>query len=155
MSKPSKPTDKPSTDELVLQLFNTVRARQQEIKDSEKPRWITNCTIGTNPDTVTDRVNIQTVSDTAKLAELYAFLLMKKDYWDRATAALGIKAGFKWMGFTIESWLTDFTTRIAQIELNSKRKELAALESRLDALITVEQRRALELAEICDQLDSN
>lgn len=141
-------TTKPTADELVLQLFATVKEKQAEIASSEKPRWETSCTIGTNPDTLEGRVNIQTVTDFNKLVDIYAFLLSKEDYWQKSVRELDVKVSFKWMGFGIDAWKRDIKARIALIGVSTKRKELEVLESRLNGLITVEQRRELELAEI-------
>ena len=140
---------KPTIDQQVMNLFDLVRARQQAIAASEKPRWETTCTIGTNPDAVTDRMNIQTVSDAGRLVDMLGFLLQRRDYFNKAEELLGFKVGvFKWMGYTVDQWTRDFKTRLAQIELAAKRTELKTLEARLDKLITMEQRRELELAAI-------
>ncbi len=55
-------------------------------------------------------------------------------------------------GHTLNDWRTDMRTRLTQIQLVAKRTELKRLESRLDALITVDQRRALELKAIQDEM---
>lgn len=145
---PKTTTPKQSVDELVLQLFETVKQKQRDIAASEKPRWETTCTIGTNEQSVTDRVNLQTVSDQSKLVDILGFLLAKEAQWNQAAGILGVKVPFKWMSYTVAQWTKDIQTRIAQIGLTAKRAELKALEGRLDALITTEQRRELELAEI-------
>lgn len=140
---------KPSVDELVLALFNTVQQKQRDIAASEKPQWATTCTVGTDPESVKDRINIQTVMEPAKLADMLGFLLQRRDYFHKAEELLGVKIGtFKWMGYTVEQWTKDFKTRLAQISLTTKRAELKQLEGRLDKLITMDQRRELELAAI-------
>ncbi len=153
----------PSIDDKVLTLFNTVRARQQAIQASEKPRWETTCTIGTEEGSVTNRINIQTVSEPAKLADMLGFLLSKQHFWSQAWARLSSDGTirvwtaandalavppFKWMGYTVDQWTKDFQTRLTQIGLTAKRAELKTLEARLDKLITTDQRRELELAAI-------
>lgn len=153
MTKSTAPVSaaKPSVDELVLQLFNTVKQKQQDIAASERPQWVTSCTIGTNPESVTDRINLQTVSDEAKLVDLYGFLLQKYGNALAARTELGLSTtgwGWKWMGYGLEQWRADIKTRLAQIALTAKRAELKTLEARLDRLITTEQRRELELAAI-------
>ncbi len=163
MSTTSKPT-KPSVDELVLQLFNTVQQKQRDIAASEKPRWETTCTIGTEEGSVTNRINIQTVSDPAKLIDMLGFLLSKAHWYREACVKIENFAApdtsakvwtqtpltpvFKWMGYTVDQWTKDFKTRLAQIELTAKRAELKTLEARLDKLISQDQRRELELAAI-------
>lgn len=139
----------PTTDELVLQLFAKVKQKQSEVTAaSEKPRWETSCTVGENPGSVTDRINLQTTTDVSTLVGLYGFLIAKERQWNEAASALNVDTQFKWMGSPVRAWHKDIKTRIAQIEVAAKRQELKTLETRLDGLITVDQRRALELAEI-------
>ena len=134
-------------------MFNTVKQKQKEIERAEKPKWVTSCTIGTNPDSVQDRVNIQTVTDIDKLILLYGFLELRNKEFFVACSELGIKKNFKWMGYLASEWKTDIKSRVAQININTKKKELEVLEGRLDKLISTEQRRELELAEISKLLE--
>lgn len=144
-----------NTDKMVLDLFNTVKAKQKEIAVLQKPQWITSCTIGYNPDVVTDRVNIQTVTDLNKLVDLYAFLAVKKDSFEEAARDLGLTNKFKWMGYSFGEWICDIKTRIKQIGVTTKKNELVVLEKRLDALITVDQRRVMELEAITKELEGH
>lgn len=140
-------------DTKVLELFNKVKEKQRKIAAaSESPRWVTSCTVGFNPDTTQDRINIQTITDLNKIVDIYSFLLNKEATYDKAIADLGIKIVPKWMGYSIDNWKKDIKTRVGQIQLNNEKKELASLESRLDALITIEQRREMELAAIEKEL---
>ena len=141
------------TDELVLKLFNTVKEKQKEIEKAERPKWVTSCTLGQNPDSVQDRVNIQTVTDIDKLILLYGFLELRNKEFFVGCSELGIKKKFKWMGYSVDDWKTDIKSRVAQININTKKKELQVLEERLDKLISTEQRRGLELAEISNLLE--
>ncbi len=146
-------TSKPSIDDQVMNLFNLVRTRQQAIQASEKPRWVTTCTIGTSDSSVTDRINIQTVIDPNKLLDIFGFLLQREEAVGRAATLLGVKAPpFKWMGYMVPEWGADIKTRLNQIELTAKRAELKTLEARLDKLISQDQRRELELAAIQREL---
>lgn len=146
-------TKNKSTDELVLQLFNKVKGRKKEIEKAEKPKWLTSCTIGFNSGTVQDRINIQTVTDLDKLIFLYGFIKEKRRIWYEVCEELDIKKSFKWMGYSHDEWKTDIRSRVAQININAKKKELEVLEARLDKLISTEQRRELELAEISKVLE--
>jgi hypothetical protein len=56
------------------------------------------------------------------------------------------------MGYGFDAWKTDIRSRVNQLQVNAKKKELESLETRLDALVTVEQRRELELAAIQKEL---
>lgn len=134
-----------NTDAIVLDLFNKVREKQKEISSVQRVKWETSCTIGYNPETVADRINIQTITDLAKLVDIYGFLSQKLDKWNESTLLLGVKLPFKWMGYSYEQWTTDIKNRVAQINVNVKKKELENMEERLNKLITVEQRRTMEL----------
>lgn len=145
-------TKKKTTDDLVLELFNKVKNKQKEITAAEKPRWVTSATIGYNPDIATDRINLQTVTDIKKLVDIYGYLTNKFHSWASSCEDLGLKIKFTWMGYSFSDWEKDIKSRVAQIEVNAKKKELADLESRLNQLISVEQRRELELAAIQELL---
>lgn len=145
----SKNNNTATVDEQVLALFNKVQDKKRKLSvASTRTQWLTSCTIGYNPETLTDRINIQTVTDTSKLIDIYAFLLQKKDYWDRACSTLAVKKEFKWMGYSLDDWETDIKSRMESIGFLAEKKELGVLEERLNKLITTEQRRALELEEL-------
>lgn len=135
------------TDELVLTLFNKVKDKQKEIEKAERPKYLTNCSLGTEANNLNTRVNLQAVSDTAILVDLYAFILTKSEAYRQAASLLQLPIP-KWMGYTFSDWLSDIKARAAQVGVNAKKKELQDLEKRLDALISTEQRRELELEEI-------
>ena len=140
-------------DQKVLDLFNLLQTKKKEVEAaSEKPNWKTSLSIGFIQDSVATNINIATVTDLAKLVDLHSFLLIKSDYWDKSCKQLGIDVPFKWMGYTLNQWTFDFAARVKQINLSNKKKELAALEIRVNSLITVEQRRELELAELTKEI---
>ena len=143
-----------NTDEVVLQLFYKVKEKQREIAASEKPKWNTHCSFSKSDDVdVKNRINIMTVTNIDVLVDIYAFLLQKQTFWTNAVAELGIKKPFKWQSHSGLDWFQDIQSRIKQISINEKKEELKVLEKRLDALISVEQRRELELAEIQKLMD--
>lgn len=136
-------------DKLVLELLAKVKEKKKEIAAAERPKWETNLTIGFNPDNVSDRMNIQTVTDIGKLVDLYAFLMGKEDGWAHANKELEIRGvEMRYMGSSIQSWKNDIKLRIQQLDISNKRRELEKLESRLDGLMTTEQKRAIALEEI-------
>lgn len=49
-------------------------------------------------------------------------------------------------------WAADIKTRINQLALKKKRDELAKLEARVNALVSQEQRRELELKKLAEEL---
>lgn len=140
-------------DAVVLALFKKVKAKKEEISKTERPSWKSNCSLGYNPDVVTDRTNLQTCSDLEKLLDLYIFIDEKETKRTWAAGMLGIPTTGKYMGSTFEAWKVDIQSRVNQINVSVKKKELEALEARLNSLITVDQRRELELKAIQDEME--
>ncbi len=134
-------------DEKVLNLFNKVKEKQKKIAANEKVNWETNCSFGYT-ENINDRINLHVASDLSKLVDMYIFLQVKSEYWKDACEKLGIQTSLKWLGYKIEDWQKDIKSRVNQLQLGNERKELAVLESRLDALITIDQRRVMELEAI-------
>ena len=145
-------------DQQVLDLFNLVRTKQSEISKSERPKWTTTCVFSYSPDDTNagSRVNIQTVTDISKLTDILGFLIQKFEYYNKALEAIGntkINIGnFSWMGFSIDDWKSDIISRINQISVKAKKKELDTLSDRLNAIVSPEQRREMELEAIKKEL---
>lgn len=140
-----------NTDKQVMDLYDIVQNKKKEIAKAEKPNWLTNCSFGFGQDSNV-RVNIQTVADPNKMVELLAFLYVQRNAFEEAAKDLGVKATFKWFGFSVEDWKQDFQTRLNKILISKKKQELEVLESRLNSLISPELKRKLELEEITKQL---
>jgi hypothetical protein len=138
-------------DKKVKQLWDIVNLKKVEIKEAERPNWKTNCTFSYAGDTSTphQRFNIQTVTDINEFVDALAFLNARKEFSERASLELGLpEYSFKWQGYSRDAWKADFATRINKIRINDKKKELASLEMRLQALLSPELRAELELADI-------
>jgi hypothetical protein len=140
-------------DARVLELFNKVKEKQKKIAANERVSYETNCSFGYSQTTVNDRVNLQVTTDLNYLVDAYIFLQSKVNVWKDACDALGVKVSLKWLGYAPGDWIKDIKTRIGQLQLNNERKELKVMEERLDKLITMEQRREMELAAIEKELN--
>lgn len=143
-----------NTDEIVLQLLAKVEEKKKQIGNAERPSWITNCSFGFDPNT-NNRINIQVVTDLATLVEIYAFVNAKYSFYLASLLELGIsekEAPFKYLGFTYNNWVSDIQTRINGLRIKSKRDELAKLEDRVNALVSPEQRRQIELAKLMKEI---
>lgn len=138
-------------DKQVQELFKIVQQKKAEIIKAEKPNWLTNCSFGYNKDS-SARQNIQVVSDVEELISILGFLIEKEKGFDAAQQVLGTSETFKWLGFTVEEWQSDIQTRINKIQISKKKKELDAIETKLNSLVSKEMREALELAEITKAL---
>lgn len=142
-----------TTDSRVLELFNKVREKKKSIESNERITYLTNLSFGYNESVVTDRVNIHTVTSMEKLVDIYAFLMQKKENNEKAAKALNLNISVdKWLGYKISDWMKDIESKIKQLGLTKERKELSLLEERLDALISTEQRREMELEAIEKEL---
>lgn len=142
-----------TTDQLVLELLAKVEAKKKQIGNAERPAWLTNCTFGYNTETNT-RINLQTVKDVEVLVEIYGFIADKRDSFNKAANELGVweTSTFKYLNFTLDEWKADIKTRLSQLQLKIKRDELAKLEERVNALVSPEQRRELELAKLLEEV---
>ena len=145
---------KTTTDEKVKQLFDLVQEKKLAIEKAERPCWKTSCNFGFSANSAHDRTSIPLVTDVRKLVEIYAFLMERRDKSESAAKELGVDYNFTWLGFTVEEWKDDFQTRVNQISVQEKRKELAELESRLNAIISPELKAQMELEAIEKLLSS-
>ena len=148
-----------STDEAVLELLKKVQKQKEELRAAtKKPNWLTTCTIAYNPNSaVADRINIMTVRDKSVLIDIYAFLLCKEQYTLLAMEQLKLLSDpetvkIEYMGYPISSWLADLKTRMEQIQVDDKKKDIEALDKRINGLVSLEQRRELELEAIQKEL---
>ena len=137
------------TDKAVLGLLATVKKQKDEIKAAKKkPEWKTTCTLSAGSDSVHDRINIITVREPKVLVDLYSFFLNRENLWTESCKELGVELAPEHMGFSFEDWKTDLKTRASQLELDNKKAKVDALDKRINKLVTVEQRRELELVAI-------
>jgi len=146
--------DTDNTDTIVLQLLAKVEDKKKQIGNAERPSWITNCSFGFDPQN-NARINIQVVRELETLIEIHAFLTAKFGHYQASLKELGIsekEAPFKWLGFTFDQWVSDIQTRINGLRIKSKRDELAKLEERVNALVSPEQRRKIELEKLAKEL---
>jgi len=142
-----------TTDEKVKQLFNTVQEKKLAIEKAEKPCWETGGSFGYSANSAHDRVDVKTVTDVRKIVDMYAFLIDRKEKSEKSATELGVDYKFTWLGFTIDEWKSDFQTRVNQISIQEKRKELAEIESRLNSIISPELKAQMELEAISALLD--
>lgn len=142
-----------TTDELVKELFDSVQEKKLAIEKAERPCWETSGNFGYSANSGHDRVNIQTVTDVRKLVEMYAFLIDREEKSESAAKDLGVDYKFTWLGFSVDEWKNDFQTRVNQISIQEKRKELSEIESRLNAIISPELKAQMELEAISKLLE--
>ena len=142
-------------DSKVLTLLRVIKEKKAEIAAIERPQWCTHCSY--SPDEqlpVTARVNIQALSDISALLKIHAELHLRARAYTESAQALSVSSAprFKHQGHTIEEWSSDIKTRLNRLVLKQKQDELAELERRVNAIVSVEQRRAMEIDELTKAL---
>ncbi len=149
MAEKTEKTKNKTTDEIVLALLEKVKTKKAELKTLDRPTWLTNCSFSYNSEgaSASERINIQT-ADINTLVHVYAFLMEKEKALVVAGEELGVNVTVKWQASPFKNWKEDIKTRISILNISSKKKELEELENRVNALVSPEQRRELELAEL-------
>lgn len=135
-------------DQKVKQLFDLVQTKKAAIAKAEKPNWNTSGLFRFVANSAHESINIQTATDTRKLVEILSFLIGRERDAAEAAESLGVSYDFSWLGFTTEEWEQDLTTRVNQLSIQAKKKELSDLETRLSGLISPELKAQMELEAI-------
>lgn len=130
-------------DQLIDELIAITQTKKAEIEKAEKPTWNTNCLF--SYDNLSSKINIRTVSNVNELVTIMAYVIGKLQNFEEANELLGTKEKFEYLGFSKEDWTSDLKTRVNQISIAAKRKELEGIEAQLDGLISKERREELQL----------
>lgn len=138
-----------TTDVKIRQLLEKVNQKKQEIKDAERPTWKTNC----NFEWRGERFNIQT-ADEERLVTALALLIGMKSSYELAAKELSVDIKYRHAGFSLEQWKHDFASRLAQIKISDKKRELETMEKRLSAIVSPELRAQMELEDIEKSLEA-
>lgn len=142
-----------SIDAKITELFGVLSKQKSELEDAKKEvsrSWITNGSIqfnGSNP------TNIMTANEDT-IRSVVANLLYHADYAAKAAEKLGLTVPTKFHGFAIDDWIQDCQKRIAAISIATKKTKIAELEERLNAIVSPEQRRQLELEAITRAIEN-
>lgn len=138
-------------DSKINELFQVLEKQKKDVEATEKAaskKWHTNCSLqfmGQHP------YNIQTASEDV-LRNAVSQLLIHKDYAKQAADVLNLPVDNTFAGYTYDHWIEDCKTKIAKIQLRAKKEKLNQLEERLNAIVSPEQRRQMELDAIVKEL---
>ena len=145
---------KASADDATLRLIEEVQKRKAEIQKLSKPSWITNRSFAYVEGTP-NVINIGVERNTTVLVKIAGFLRQQEANYSAAASELDVEVpAFKWDGFSLQDWLSDIKQAIDKLTIKKKQEKLAVLESRLDAIITPELRRQMELEAITAELEA-
>lgn len=131
-------------DQRVQVLFDKLRAKQAEVANAERPQYITEGMFRYS-EGVSNTVDIKTVRDERKLVEILTFLKERSSKHAEACEELGVVAKFTWLGFLVEEWSKDLKTRVSVLQIAKRKAELKELEERVNAVMTPELRREMEM----------
>ena len=137
-------------DAKVEALMENVKAKRAEIESLKKPNWKTSQCVEL-PDG--SKHTLSVINDLTHLAMLRISLKSIHDGLVNTNADLGTEIPLTWKSYQLDDWICDVETRIKFLEVDKKKTKLAALEKKLFALTSEEQRRTMELAEIEAELE--
>lgn len=138
-------------DEKIKQMFDVLASQKKEVELTERKasrKWLTNCSFTFRN---SDVVNIATASE-AKIREVVECLLQSKEYSNKASEILGLSEIDTYHGYSYDAWYDDCKKRIAMLQLRAKKDKLNELEVRLNAIVSPEHRRQMELDAIVKEL---
>jgi hypothetical protein len=141
-------------DSQISKLFEVVRKQREEVEAAEKEAkqsWKTKCSLSVPYSRDESAVNLQTAKED-KVKHIVMGLLKHRDYAGEAEQLLGIPQTNQYDGYSYEDWFADCKKRIALLKVKDKKDLLAMTELRLNAIVSPEQKRAMELAEITKSL---
>lgn len=138
-------------DEKIQQQFNIVKLKREKFEKAEaesKQPWKTTCSITINN---LNSQNIQLAS-IQKIKEILIGLLMQQKFSLEAHTLLGLENDNKYQNFSYDDWISDCIKRASMISLKQEKETLNELENRLNAILSTEQRRLMELESISASL---
>lgn len=138
-----------TADEKVLALIEEVKRRKATVGKLKRPTWRTTCSLQLPG---WDRLNIQIENDRTVLAVASGVLKDFARYCNEAEKDWDCQLSRVWKSFPIEDWLADIELRVSVMSLKSEQDKLKRLEDQLSRLMSPDQRRELELAQIEQEL---
>lgn len=148
----ARTADAKSEDQIVLDLIKDVKRRKEEIAAIDKPSFKTNCSFSPDENDSSKQSNIKVPAlwPVKSLLSLIAFLMSRSAYYLEAAQELGVEnpPKFTWQGFTLDEWKHDVKALMDKQLIATKKDKLESMEKRLNALVSPEQRRKLELEAI-------
>lgn len=140
-------------DQEIQKLFDVVNQQKQEMQNAEKliqTSWKTNCSLPL-PEAPNHPINLQTAPEN-RIKYLTAFLLQHRHFNELAEKELQLESTSTYEGFSYDDWINDCKKRMAVIQARTKKEKLRKLEERLNGIVSPEERRRMELAQISKEL---
>lgn len=141
-----------SIDQTIQTLFTKLgerKARVAALKTELAKSWKTNGTfrlIG-----ATTPTNVQT-ANAETLEEIAAHVVILANALNEAAVKLTRPGSQKIQGYKSEDWFSDFQKRLATIDIREEERQLEALETRLNQVLSPEERRRIEVELLAKEL---
>ncbi len=129
-------------DQLIVQLQDAVEKKKKALKAINEPN-VTNMSFGFT-DSQSDRQNIS-VQGIDWVVRALAWLIMMKECWEKSANILGVKAEFKWLGYSYGDWEKDLVRRAGKINHAEEKAKLERMEARLEELLSPDAKKKKEL----------
>lgn len=137
-------------DEQVKQLMAQVEIKKSALGARPKAVLTTNGLLKLSDK---EHVNLNTLNDIEEVIKAYANVLSNFEAMIASASALGVTDyQYKFSGYTLEEWFSDFQFRVYQINWSKKDKELSNLTKKLESLVSEDLKTENELASIMDAL---
>lgn len=139
------------SDAKILELLGKVGAQKAEIAEIERPSYRTNRVFFFVEGDPSRPHNLAVTQDIAALLKMAAHVeAAAAAYAQACTSLMGSEEcpPFTWCGYSLEDWQHDLRKRADQVRIKARREKLAQLEARLNAIVSPEKRRELELRSI-------
>jgi hypothetical protein len=137
-------------DDKIKELMALVAEKKKALGDKPKATWSTNAVFKYNSN---EFFNLNTVKEPKVLVEALAFLMQRTTMITEASRALGVAAhNPEWGGYSVADWVSDFKTRLAIVNWETKKAELEATQVKLNTLVSEEARTEMEIDSIAKLL---
>lgn len=141
-----------SIDQTIQGLFAKLAERKAKVASLEAEiakSWKTNGTFRLIGGTST--TNIQTAT-AETLDEVAAHVVMLANAMSEAGIKLARPSVQKVQGYTSVDWFSDLQKRFAMIDVREEKRQLEALETRLNSVLSPEERRRIEVELLAKEL---
>lgn len=140
------------SDNTIKELMDLASKKWAQIKSTERYANKTNLSFPIDEGSVRGNINLNIIQDAKEFVRILAILKKEQNLFSEAAQELGVKASFKWGGFSYDDWKSDIQNRVDTLNLKKKRAELKEIEDTLKDLMSPEMKTNMKLEEIKKRL---
>jgi len=138
---------KKTKDDLIQELLLKVEEKKKQIEKIRNPVFKTNLSFNFEMFGVTSRLNLNVASEET-LFSLLTYLDMMIANKEVVNGKYGVTFGNNWYGFKLEEWRDDIVLKIRQKQSQTQVSELKSIEKKLNALVSEDKKKDIELENI-------